>query len=141
MGSQLESVRDWFRYYGCLCEEVEEGRTAPVDNKDRGMFNYIQKEPYGVVGGITPWNSPLLLTSWKPAPALAVGNIFVHKSSEETPVSALRFAKVIHEHTELPDSVYNLVPGKGETGAVLVDHTDADKLCSQGQRPPTVRLR
>lgn len=132
MGSQLESLGGWYRYYGRLCEEVEEGRTVPVENKDGGMFNYVQKEPYGVVGAITPWNSPLLLSTWKLAPALAAGNTFVHKPSEVTPVSALRLAELIYEHTDLPDGVYNVVPGDGETGAALTDHADVDKLAFTG---------
>lgn len=132
MGGQLESLSGWYRYYGRLCEEVEEGRTIPVENKDGGMFNYIRKEPYGVIGAITPWNSPLLLTTWKLAPALAAGNTFVHKPSEETPVSALRLAELIYEYTDLPDGVYNVVPGYSETGAALSNHTDVDKLAFTG---------
>jgi aldehyde dehydrogenase (NAD+) len=96
------------------------------------MFSYIRKEPYGVVGAITPWNSPLLLTTWKLAPALAAGNTFVHKPSEQTPVSALRFAELIQQHTDLPNGVYNVVPGEGHTGAALTHHTDVDKLAFTG---------
>lgn len=132
MGAQTSNLSAWYRYYGRLCEEMEEGRTVPVENKDGGMFNYIRKEPYGVVGAITPWNSPLLLTAWKLAPALAAGNSFVHKPSEETPVSALRFAELLSEHTDLPDGVYNVVTGAGETGAALADHEEIDKLAFTG---------
>lgn len=131
MGTQAKNLSAWYRYYGRLCEEMEEGRTVPVENKDGGMFNYIRKEPYGVVGAITPWNSPLL-TAWKLAPALAAGNTFVHKPSEETPVSALRFAELLSEHTDLPDGVYNVVTGDGETGAALADHEGVDKLAFTG---------
>lgn len=132
MKSQMNIMGDWFRYYGRLCEEVGEGRTIPVENKDGQMFNYIRKEPYGVVGAITPWNSPLLLTTWKLAPALAAGNTFVHKPSEETPVSALRLAELINNHTNLPDGVYNVVPGRGHTGAELTKHGDVDRLAFTG---------
>jgi len=133
MGPQLESLGEWYRYYGRLCEDLEEGRTIPVENKDGGMFNYVQKEPYGVVVAITPWNSPLLLTTWKLAPALAAGNTMVQKPSEETPVSALRFAELVHENTDLPAGVYNVVPGYGgEAGAALTAHPDVDKLAFTG---------
>lgn len=132
MEPQMNVMGDWYRYYGRLCEEVGEGRTVPVENKNGQMFNYVRKEPYGVVGAITPWNSPLLLTTWKLAPALAAGNTFVHKPSEQTPVSALRFAELINEHTDLPDGVYNVVPGYGDAGAALTEHEGVDKLAFTG---------
>jgi aldehyde dehydrogenase (NAD+) len=103
-----------------------------MDNKDGQMFNYTSREPYGVVGAITPWNSPLLLTTSKLAPALAAGNTFVHKPSEHTPVSALRFAELLAEETDMPAGVYNVVTGHGETGAALVSHEDVDKLSFTG---------
>jgi len=132
MEPQMNVMGNWFRYYGRLCEQGGEGRTLPVENKNGQMFSYIRKEPYGVVGAITPWNSPLLLTTWKLAPALAAGNTFVHKPSEQTPVSALRFAELIQQHTDLPNGVYNVVPGEGHTGAALTHHTDVDKLAFTG---------
>jgi aldehyde dehydrogenase (NAD+) len=132
MEPQMRGLPEWYRYYAGLTEEVGEGRTIPVSNKDGRMFNYVRKEPYGVVGAITPWNSPLLLTTWKLAPALAAGNTFVHKPSEQTPVSALRFAELLSEHTDLPDGVYNVVPGAGGTGAALSGHGDVDKLAFTG---------
>ncbi len=132
MEPQMNAMGEWYRYYGRLCEEVGEGRTVPVESKGGQMFNYVRKEPYGVVGAITPWNSPLLLATWKLAPALAAGNTFVHKPSEQTPVSALRFAELVAEHTDLPDGVYNVVPGYGDTGAALTEHDDVDKLAFTG---------
>ncbi|WP_251341318.1 aldehyde dehydrogenase [Haloplanus halophilus] len=134
MRGQMESLSDWYRYYGGLAEDLG-GRTIPVENKSEtgGMLAYTRKEPLGVVGAITPWNSPLMLTTWKLAPALAAGNTFVHKPSEETPVSALRFAELVAQHTDLPDGVYNVVPGHGtEAGAALVDHEGVDKLAFTG---------
>ncbi|MFC6732090.1 aldehyde dehydrogenase [Haladaptatus sp. GCM10025893] len=132
MEQQMEALGEWYRYYGRICEEVESGRTIPVDKKDGQMFNYVRHEPYGVVGAITAWNSPLLLTAWKFAPALAAGNTVVQKPSEETPVSALRFAELVYEHTDLPPGVYNVVPGYGHTGAALTAHPDVDKLAFTG---------
>lgn len=131
MRGQMDVLGKWYRYYAGLIES-DRGQTVPVDNKDDGMFNYVRKVPYGVVGAITPWNSPLLLTAWKLAPALAAGNCVVHKPSEQTPVSALRFAELLAEETSLPDGVYNVVPGAGRTGTALTDHEGVDKLAFTG---------
>ena len=129
MQAQMDTLGEWYRYYGTLAEEVGEGRTIPVDNKDGQMFNYTRKEPFGVIGAITPWNSPLLLTTWKLAPALAAGNAFVHKPSAQTPVSALRFAEILSNETDLPSGAYNVVTGRGsEVGSAITDHPDIDKL-------------
>ncbi|MFB6158018.1 MAG: aldehyde dehydrogenase [Haloferacaceae archaeon] len=131
MEGQMEGLGEWYRYYGSLIE-TDRGETVPVENKDGRLFNYVRHEPYGVVGAITPWNSPLLLTSWKLAPALAAGNAFVHKPSEQTPVSALRFGELLSEETPLPDGVYNVVTGAGGTGAALAEHDGVDKLAFTG---------
>jgi len=97
------------------------------------MFNFTKKEPHGVVGAITPWNVPILLSSWKLAPALAAGNAFVHKPSEQTPVSALRLAELIAEETDMPDGIYNVVPGYGgDAGASLTSHAGVDKVAFTG---------
>jgi len=131
MEGQIESLSEWYRYNGSLCDTVE-GKVVPVENKGGEMFNYTKKEPYGVVGAITPWNSPLLLLTLKLAPALAAGNTFVHKPSEHTPVSALRFAELIYEETDLPEGAYNVVLGAAEAGQALTDHDDVDKLSFTG---------
>jgi aldehyde dehydrogenase (NAD+) len=132
MGNQLELVNDSFDALVEL-QETLEGRTIPVENKDGDVLNYTTREPLGVVGAITPWNSPLLLLTWKLAPALAAGNAFVHKPSEETPVSALRFAELLAAETSLPDGAFNVVPGYGErTGVALTTHEDVDKLSFTG---------
>ena len=131
MQGQMEALGEWYRYYASLAN-THEDRVVPVENKGGELFNYVRKEPVGVVGAITPWNSPLLLTTWKLAPALAAGNAFVHKPSEHTPVSALRLAELIAEHTDLPDGVYNVVTGAGETGRALTEHGGIDKLAFTG---------
>ncbi len=131
MAGQAAALEDWYRHFAGFCDKIE-GDVIPVENKEGQMFNYTRKEPLGVVGAITPWNSPLLLTTWKLAPALAAGNTFVHKPSEHTPVSALRFAELIHTETDIPDGVYNVVTGGGETGAALTKHEDVDKLAFTG---------
>jgi acyl-CoA reductase-like NAD-dependent aldehyde dehydrogenase len=125
-------MAEWFRYYAAQAR-TEEGRVVPVEMKDGQVFNFVQHEPLGVVGAITPWNTPLLLSVFKIAPALATGNTFVHKPSEITPVSALRFAELIYEHTDLPEGVYNVVTGYGEpAGAALSSHENIDKVAFTG---------
>jgi len=130
---QLGHVVEYLRYFGRLCEQAGSGRINPVDGTKEEMFCYTKREPYGVVGAVTPWNAPLLLSVWKLAPALAAGNAFVHKPSEQTPVSALRFAELVAEETSLPDGIYNVVPGYGtEAGSALVGHDDVDKVAFTG---------
>ena len=71
MRGQLKYIPQWFYYFGGLADKVE-GRVIPIDKP--GMFNFTREEPLGVVAAITPWNSPLMLATWKLAPALAAGN-------------------------------------------------------------------
>jgi aldehyde dehydrogenase (NAD+) len=87
--------------------------------------------PLGVVGAIVPWNFPLLIATWKIAPALATGNTIVLKPAETTPLTALLLAEVIRE-ADLPPGVVNVITGDGRTGAALVEHKDTDKLSFTG---------
>lgn len=131
--AQLQHLVEYFEHFGRLAEEVDEGRVNPTEAKDGEMFNFVKKEPYGVVGAITPWNAPLLLSMWKLAPALAAGNTFVHKPSEVAPVSALRLAELLHQETDIPEGVYNVVTGDGEqTGAALTSNETVDKYAFTG---------
>lgn len=132
MSSQMAGLGEWFRYFAGQCRTLE-GRVVPVESKDGQMFNFVRKEPRGVVAGITPWNSPLLLTTFKLAPALAAGCTFVHKPSSETPVSALRLAELLHEEAGLPAGVYNVVTGSGrKVGDALTNHDEIDKVAFTG---------
>ncbi len=88
-------------------------------------------EPAGVCGQIIPWNFPLLMLSWKVAPALAAGCTVVLKPAEYTPLTALLFAQLCQE-VGLPAGVFNLVTGDGETGAFITGHEDIDKLAFTG---------
>ncbi|MGN6634803.1 MAG: aldehyde dehydrogenase family protein [Oryzihumus sp.] len=85
----------------------------------------------GVVGQVIPWNFPLLMLSWKIAPALAAGNTVVLKPAETTPLTALLFAEVCQQ-ADLPPGVVNIVTGAGETGRALVSHPDVDKVAFTG---------
>lgn len=88
-------------------------------------------KPYGVVGQIIPWNFPLLMLSWKVAPALATGNTVVLKPAEQTPLTALLFAEICRE-VGLPKGVVNIVTGDGSTGALITGHKDIDKIAFTG---------
>jgi aldehyde dehydrogenase (NAD+) len=124
----IRSAVDALRYYAGWTTKLQ-GDTLPV----RGNYlNYTLREPLGVVGGIIPWNFPLLMAVWKIAPALACGNTLVLKPAEQTPLSALEFASVAAE-AGLPPGVLNIVPGFGETaGAALVAHAGVDKIAFTG---------
>ncbi|HEX8450625.1 MAG TPA: aldehyde dehydrogenase family protein, partial [Longimicrobium sp.] len=87
--------------------------------------------PLGVVGQIIPWNFPLLMLSWKIAPALAMGNTVVLKPAEFTSLTALLFADVCRD-AGLPPGVVNIITGDGRTGALIVDHPDVDKIAFTG---------
>jgi aldehyde dehydrogenase (NAD+) len=92
---------------------------------------FPEYEPCGVVGQIIPWNFPLLMASWKIAPALATGNTVVLKPAEFTPLTALAFAELCQE-AGLPAGVVNIVTGDGSTGEALVKHPDVDKIAFTG---------
>ncbi len=109
--------------------ELPDGRTHPAD---AGYFVYSRREPYGVVGAISPWNYPFLLACWKTAPALAVGNSVVLKMAEQTPLSTSELARLTIE-AGLPGGTFNVVHGDGPTtGAALVAHPDVPKLTFTG---------
>jgi aldehyde dehydrogenase (NAD+) len=129
MHGQLNYIPNWFYYYGGLADKIE-GRAIPLDKK--GFFNFTRREPVGVVGVITPWNSPLLLASWKIAPALAAGCTVVIKPSEFTSASTLEFVRLFDE-AGFPPGVVNVVTGFGaEVGAPLVEHPLVAKISFTG---------
>ncbi|CAH1692667.1 (Z)-2-((N-methylformamido)methylene)-5-hydroxybutyrolactone dehydrogenase [Hyphomicrobiales bacterium] len=126
---QVKNVAQWFHYYGGLADKVS-GRVIPMNKAD--VFNYTAYEPLGVVLAITPWNSPLSLTAWKMAPALAAGNTIVIKPSEFTSASIIELAKLAKE-AGFPDGVVNVVTGYGsEIGDVLVRHPLVAKVAFTG---------
>ena len=85
----------------------------------------------GVAGQITPWNFPLLMAAWKIAPALATGNTVVLKPAETTPLTTLKLAEIIQE-ADLPPGVVNIITGAGETGALLTQHPNINKIAFTG---------
>ena len=125
---EIEWVLNTFRYYAELGRHHRGSVLAPATTS---QFNFIIKEPYGVVGCIVPWNFPLLLMAWKVAPALAAGNTVVIKPSEMTPLTALYMAEHCFNH--LPAGVVNVVTGYGlETGEPLVRHPDVPVIAFTG---------
>jgi 1-pyrroline dehydrogenase len=100
---------------------VLEGKSA--GEYMRGYTSMVRREPLGIVGGIVPWNYPLMMAVWKLAPALAAGNVQVLKPSEQTPLTMLRFAELAGDI--LPPGVLNVITGDGEpVGAGIVRHPD-----------------
>ncbi len=106
-----------------------------TDTRDgAGALNYSMRQPLGVVGVICPWNLPLLLMTWKVAPALAAGNTVVVKPSEETPATATLLGEVMRD-VGVPDGVYNVVHGFGpkSAGEALVHHPDIRAITFTGE--------
>lgn len=122
LGEVLGQVRytaKYFHYYGGLADKIQ-GAVVPIDKPK--VFNYTRYEPVGVVATITPWNSSLLLTAWKVAPALCAGNTIVAKPSEHTSVSMFLLARLF-EQAGFPAGVFNVVTGMGkDVGEPLVAH-------------------
>jgi acyl-CoA reductase-like NAD-dependent aldehyde dehydrogenase len=126
--AEVGLAADFFTYFAGHAE-LPNGRTHPAD---AGHFVYSVREPYGVVGAISPWNYPFLLACWKTAPALAVGNSIVLKMAEQTPVSTSYLGRLTIE-AGMPAGVFNIVHGDGPTtGAALVAHPHVPKLTFTG---------
>ncbi|CAL1261208.1 unnamed protein product [Larinioides sclopetarius] len=124
----LEMAIRTYRYYAGFSDKIS-GKTLTVDGD---YFSFTRHEPVGVCGQIIPWNVPLLMQSWKLAPALAAGNTVVLKPAEQTPLTALCVAELAKE-AGFPPGVVNVVPGYGHTaGAALAAHKDVNKIAFTG---------
>ena len=124
-----------FRYFGGMATKLE-GATIPTSinyqPEGKQVFAYTRREAVGVVGAIVPWNSPLVLTVMKLAPAMAAGCTIVLKPAEDTSLTAVRLLELMQE-AGLPDGVVNLVTGLGgEAGSALSAHHDVDKIAFTG---------
>jgi len=125
----IPMVADVFQYYAGWADKIH-GETIPVSGN---AFDYTLREPLGVVAAIVPWNFPLLLASWKIAPALATGNSVVVKPASNTPLTALKLAELAAE-VGFPAGVLNVVPGKGSVaGEALVRHPGVAKIAFTGE--------
>ena len=128
MAADIPLAVDHFRYFGSVIR-AEAGQVADLD---AGTVSMEVHEPLGVVGQIIPWNFPILMATWKLAPALSAGNCVVLKPAEQTPVSILFLLEVIADL--LPAGVLNVVNGFGpEAGKPLATHPDIKKIAFTGE--------
>jgi len=127
--AELETAARYFEFYGGLVN-INHGETI---NVGAGYHSYTRREPFGVVGIITPWNVPLNQAARGSAPALAAGNTVVVKPSEETSATTVEFARIAVEECGLPPGVFNVVLGAGrQAGAALVSHPLVRKVAFTG---------
>ena len=125
---EIPAAAECFEYYGGWSDKVM-GETIPVKGNH---LTYTLREPIGVVAAIVPWNFPLLLASWKVAPALACGNTVILKPASQTPLTALALGEIAVE-VGLPPGVLNVVTGPGsELGQAIVEHPGIDKIAFTG---------
>ncbi|PRY83088.1 aldehyde dehydrogenase family protein [Donghicola tyrosinivorans] len=135
----IEDTAGVFHFYADLAEGLD-GAETPVELGMEGFTSKAVKEPVGVAGAIIPWNFPLLMASWKVAPALAAGCCMVLKPSETTPVSALELGEIANQ-AGLPAGVLNIITGFGaEAGQPLTEHVGVDKLAFTGSVPTGSRI-
>ena len=124
----LPAVIDCLEYYAGWADKIH-GETIPVKGPN---LNYTVREPVGVVGQIIPWNFPLMMATWKLAPALACGCTCILKPSKESSLSALRLGELCQE-AGFPPGVVNIITGSGSAaGAALAEHPDVDKIAFTG---------
>jgi acyl-CoA reductase-like NAD-dependent aldehyde dehydrogenase len=128
MLAQLRVIPEWLYYFGGLADKVE-GRVIPLDRTS--VLNYTLREPLGVVGIIIPWNSPVLLTMYSLAPALAAGNTIVLKPSEHASASVLEALRLAAD-AGFPPGVVNVVTGEREAGEAVVEHPGVAKIAFTG---------
>jgi acyl-CoA reductase-like NAD-dependent aldehyde dehydrogenase len=128
MLAQLRVIPEWLYYFGGLADKVE-GRVVPLDRTS--VLNYTLREPLGVVGIIIPWNSPVLLTMYSFAPAIAAGNTVVVKPSEHASASVLEALRLAEE-AGFPPGVVNVVTGEREAGEALVEHPGVAQISFTG---------
>jgi phenylacetaldehyde dehydrogenase len=124
MEQQVGRTADWLDFFASVAE-THEDVVVPAIGK---LLNYVRRVPLGVVGQVTPWNHPLLITMKKVAPALATGNTVVIKPSELAPVAPIELARILTE-AGAPGGVINVVPGFGsEAGKALTEHQRIDRI-------------
>ena len=126
--AELAGAAEKFRFFASVLGTIA-GRSNPIGGS---LLTYTLREPVGVAAQIVPWNYPLLMTTWKLAPALAAGCTVVLKPDPQTPLTALRLAELAAE-VGFPAGAINIVPGDGPTtGAYLVRHPGVDKVAFTG---------
>ncbi|UJW74740.1 gamma-aminobutyraldehyde dehydrogenase [Rhizobium sp. SL42] len=118
LNDEIPAIVDCYRFFAGAIRSMH----APVAGEYLpGFTSMIRRDPVGIVGSIAPWNYPLMMMAWKLAPAIAAGNTVVFKPSEQTPLTALKMAKLMAEI--LPEGVVNVVLGRGESvGNAIINH-------------------
>lgn len=128
--AQVARAAENFSFYAEYAERSMDGRSYPVDGE---WLNYSVRVPVGVCGIITPWNAPMMLSTWRIAPALAMGNTVVLKPAEWSPLTAWKLAEIMQE-ADLPPGVFNVVQGFGEeAGDAVVRHPDIPLISFTGE--------
>nr|AOR50892.1 betaine aldehyde dehydrogenase [Davidia involucrata] len=128
----IDDVAACFEYYADLAEGLDSKKKAPISLPMETFKCHVLREPIGVVGLITPWNYPLLMATWKVAPALAAGCAAILKPSELASITCLELAQVCME-VGLPAGILNILTGLGtEAGAPLASHPHVDKIAFTG---------
>lgn len=125
----IHSGADCIEYFAGAAATLT-GMQVPLKN----AFAYTRKEPLGVCVGIGAWNYPIQIACWKSAPALAAGNAMIFKPSELTPTTALKLAEIYRE-AGMPPGVFNVLQGRGSTGALLAEHPGVAKVSLTGSVP------
>jgi aminobutyraldehyde dehydrogenase len=128
LNDELPAIVDCYRFFAGAVRSmpaVAAGEYMP------GMTSMVRRDPIGIVASIAPWNYPLMMMAWKLAPAIAGGNTVVFKPSEQTPLTALKLAKILAD--VLPEGVVNVVLGRGETvGNALINHPKVNMISITG---------
>ncbi|MBB3978271.1 betaine-aldehyde dehydrogenase [Rhizobium azooxidifex] len=136
----MEDTAGCFNFYAGLAEEMDEHPEETIVLTEPRFSSKVVREPVGVAGAIIPWNYPLLMASWKVAPALAAGCTMVLKPSELTPLTALELGAIVEE-AGLPAGVLNIVTGLGaDAGQPLSEHSGVDKLAFTGSVPTGAKI-
>ncbi|NGO46950.1 aldehyde dehydrogenase family protein [Streptomyces ureilyticus] len=128
MAVSVATAAEHFRHYAGWVTKIY-GETAPLSIP--GVLQYTKREPVGVCALITPWNFPLMIASWKIAPALACGNTVIVKPAEQTPMTTVRLVELCRA-AGVPDGAINLLTGGPEAGRALVEHPGVDKVSFTG---------
>ncbi|MFC7066583.1 gamma-aminobutyraldehyde dehydrogenase [Brucella rhizosphaerae] len=128
LNDEIPAIIDCYRYFAGAVRNMQ----GPVAAEYiAGHTSMIRRDPVGIIGSIAPWNYPLMMMAWKLAPAIAGGNTVVFKPSEQTPLTALKMAKVMADI--LPSGVVNVVLGRGETvGNALINHPSINMVSITG---------
>ena len=128
LNDEIPAIVDCYRFFAGAVRSMH----GPIAAEYLpGHTSMIRRDPVGIVGSIAPWNYPLMMMAWKLAPALAGGNTVVFKPSEQTPLTALKMAKLLADI--LPEGVVNIVLGRGETvGNTLINHPKINMVSITG---------